>query len=107
VRPGFGLLAADESTGTIGKRFEKINVPNTVENRAAYRELLFTTPNWEKHASGVILFEETMGQKTAAGKPFMEVLREKGVIPGIKACFLLSTKPIGRQGNRRAGWDGL
>ena len=93
VRPGFGILAADESTGTIGKRFEKIHVANTPENRSAYRELLFTTPNWEKHASAVILYEETLGQKTAAGKPFVEILRERGVIPGIKA--IPSRDPVG------------
>jgi len=84
VRPGFGILAADESTGTIGKRFDKIKVENSFENRRAYRELLITTPGWEKHISGIIMFEETLEQKTKDGKPFLEVLKERGVIPGIK-----------------------
>lgn len=59
TRPGFGILAADESTGTIGKKFDAIGVENTEENRRAYRELLFTTPEIENYISGVILFEET------------------------------------------------
>jgi len=83
--PGKGLLAADESTGTIGKRFEKINVENVEENRRAYRELLFTTPgDWQNYISGVILYEETLFQKTKEGTPFVDVLNAKGVIPGIK-----------------------
>lgn len=61
-RPGFGILAADESTGTIGQRFTKIDVENTFENRRAYRELLFTAPDVEKYISGVIMFEETLDQ---------------------------------------------
>jgi fructose-bisphosphate aldolase class I len=77
-------LAADESTGTIGKRFDKIKVENNLENRRAYRELLFTTPDFEKYISGVILYEETLDQKTASGKLFTELMKEKGVIPGIK-----------------------
>jgi fructose-bisphosphate aldolase, class I len=83
-RPGFGILAADESTGTIGARFSKINVENVEENRRKYRELLFTTPGMEEHISGVIMFEETLYQSTADGKPFVDVLKEKNVIPGIK-----------------------
>lgn len=82
--PGKGILAADESTGTIGKRFSNINVENVEANRRAFRELLFTTPGVFESLSGVILFEETLFQKTAAGKPFVEVLKEGGVIPGIK-----------------------
>ncbi|KAL8140563.1 hypothetical protein V2J09_006584 [Rumex salicifolius] len=82
--PGKGILAADESTGTIGKRFSSINVENVEENRRAYRELLFTTPGAMQYLSGVILFEETLYQKTAAGKPFVEIMKEGGVLPGIK-----------------------
>lgn len=82
--PGKGILAADESTGTIGKRLSAINVENVESNRRAYRELLFTTPGALQYLSGVILFEETLYQKTAAGKPFVEVLKEAGVLPGIK-----------------------
>ncbi|KAL5545919.1 hypothetical protein UlMin_005606 [Ulmus minor] len=82
--PGKGILAADESTGTIGKRLSSINVENVEENRRVLRELLFTTPGALQYLSGVILFEETLYQKTAAGKPFVEVLKEGGVLPGIK-----------------------
>jgi fructose-bisphosphate aldolase, class I len=84
VAPGKGLLAADESTGTIAKRFEKIGVPNTEPNRQAYRDMLFTTPGFEQHTSGVILYEETLFQKGLAGQSFSELLAAKGVIPGIK-----------------------
>ena len=77
-------MAADESTGTIGKRFEKIQTENNEENRRAYRELLISTPGWEKHISGIIMYEETLSQKTHDGKPFLQLLHEKNVIPGIK-----------------------
>lgn len=82
--PGKGILAADESTGTIGKRLASINVENIESNRQALRELLFTAPNALSYLSGVILFEETLYQKTSSGKPFVDVLKEKSVIPGIK-----------------------
>ena len=81
---GKGILAADESTGTIKKRFDKIGVENTEGNRQAYRDMLFTTPGFEQHTSGVILFEETLFQKSLAGPTFAELLASKGVIPGIK-----------------------
>jgi len=81
---GKGILAADESTGTIGKRFDGISVENTEENRRFYRELLFTTPELEKHISGVILYEETVDQKSADGKNFVELLRGRGIHAGIK-----------------------
>jgi len=84
VRPGFGILAADESTGTIGKRFAGINVENNETNRRDYRELLFSTEGFENYISGVILFEETLYQNAADGTPFVEILKKKGVIPGIK-----------------------
>lgn len=84
VRKGKGLLAADESTGTIGKRFKTINVENTEENRRAYRELLVTTPDLEKYISGMIMYDETVYQKTKDGKRFTEILKEKGIFPGIK-----------------------
>ncbi|KAH7545441.1 hypothetical protein FEM48_Zijuj01G0094300 [Ziziphus jujuba var. spinosa] len=82
--PGKGILAADESTGTIGKRLASIKVENIEPNRQALRELLFTSPNALSFLSGVILFEETLYQKTYDGKPFVEVLQENNVIPGIK-----------------------
>ncbi|CAK8538964.1 unnamed protein product [Lathyrus sativus] len=82
--PGKGILAADESTGTIGKRLASINVENIEANRQALRELLFTAPNALQYLSGVILFEETLYQKSSEGKPFVEILQENNVIPGIK-----------------------
>jgi len=83
--PGKGILAADESTGTIGKRFAPINVENVEENRRAYRELLFTAgAELGNYISGVIFFEETLYQKAASGKTFPDVLREQGILVGIK-----------------------
>jgi fructose-bisphosphate aldolase class I len=81
---GKGILAADESTGTIKKRFDSIELESTEERRRAYRELLFTTPGAEDYISGVILFDETIRQSTADGTPFPEHLAGKGVIPGRK-----------------------
>jgi fructose-bisphosphate aldolase, class I len=81
---GKGLLAADESTGTIGKRFAAIKVENNENNRREYRELLLTTREAYQYISGVILYEETLYQKTAAGKPFADVIRENGALIGIK-----------------------
>ncbi|RXH85093.1 hypothetical protein DVH24_041861 [Malus domestica] len=81
--PGKGILAADESTGTIGKRLSSINVENIESNRQALRELLFTSPNALPYLSGVILFEETLYQKSSDGKPFVEILQENNVIPGM------------------------
>lgn len=79
-----GILAADESVLSVGRRFLAIGLENSVENRRAYRELLFTTPNIEKNLSGVILFDETIRQSASNGIPFVELLLKKGIIPGIK-----------------------
>ena len=79
-----GVLAADESTGTIEKRFDSIGVESTEENRRAYRNLLFTTPGFEEYVGGVILYDETIRQASDDGTPFAELLAEKGVVPGIK-----------------------
>ncbi|MFQ5966671.1 MAG: class I fructose-bisphosphate aldolase [Acidimicrobiia bacterium] len=84
VAPGKGILAADESSGTIKKRLDSINVESTEENRRTYRGLLFTTDGAEKFISGVIMFDETIRQATADGTPFPEILSRKGIIPGIK-----------------------
>ncbi len=84
VAPGKGILAADESTGTITKRFRSIGVESTEENRRDYRELLFRAPGFERYVSGVILFDETIRQRGADGTPLVELLRGAGVIPGIK-----------------------
>lgn len=82
--PGKGILAADESSGTIKKRFQTINLESTEENRRAYRDMLFSTPNLNEFISGVILFEETLYQKAANQKPFPSFLTELGIVPGIK-----------------------
>ena len=79
-----GILAADESTGTIKKRFDSIGVESTEENRRFYRQLLFTAPGMEDSIGGVILYDETLRQSADDGTPFAEVLASKGVIPGIK-----------------------
>jgi fructose-bisphosphate aldolase, class I len=84
VAPGKGILAADESGGTIKKRFDSIDVESTEDNRRAYREMLFRTKGAADHVSGVILFDETIRQKTADGTPLVELLEKQGVIPGIK-----------------------
>lgn len=84
VRPGFGLLACDESTGTVGKRLESIGLENNEDNRREWRQLLFTTPELGNYVSGAILFEETLYQDSTEGKPFVELLNEVGIIPGIK-----------------------
>ena len=81
---GKGILAADESTGTIGKRFDAISVENTEDNRRAYRELLFTAPRIEENISGVIMYEETVDQVSADGTNFVELLRSRGIEAGIK-----------------------
>jgi len=105
--PRKGILAADESTGTIKKRFDSINVESTEENRRAYRELLFATPELEKYISGVILFEETLGQKTADGTPFPEFLAKKGIVPGIKVDKGLIPSESSPEEKVTQGLDGL
>jgi fructose-bisphosphate aldolase class I len=84
VSPGKGILAADESMGTIQKRFDSIGVESTEENRHSYRQMLFTTPGIEELLSGVILFDETVWQKTEEGTSFPQVLSQRGIFPGIK-----------------------
>ncbi|MGZ6546280.1 MAG: class I fructose-bisphosphate aldolase, partial [Actinomycetota bacterium] len=84
VAPGRGILAADESTGTIKKRFDSIGLDSTEDNRRAYRQMLFTTPGLAEHISGVILFDETIRQSATDGPPFAELLATLGIIPGIK-----------------------
>lgn len=85
VAPGKGILAADESTGSIAKRLNGINVESTEENRRLYRQLLFTTDaSIANNISGVIFFDETFYQKTDDGTPFPQLLRSRGIIPGIK-----------------------
>ena len=82
--PPKGILAADESTNTIKKRFDTINVESNEENRRKYRELLFTTENLSDFISGVILYDETVYQKTSNEISFPDFLNKKGILPGIK-----------------------
>jgi fructose-bisphosphate aldolase, class I len=84
VAPHRGILAADESTGTIGKRFAALGIESTEANRRAYRDMLFGTPDLGEHISGVILYDETIRQEALDGTPFPELLEKYGIIPGIK-----------------------
>ncbi len=84
VAPGKGILAADESGGTIKRRFDTINAESTEENRRNYRELLFRTEGASEYISGIILFDETIRQDGADGTPLVKVLTDQGIIPGIK-----------------------
>jgi fructose-bisphosphate aldolase class I len=107
VAPGKGILAADESLGTIERRFKSAGVPSTEENRRAYRELLLATPGLGEFISGVILFDETIRQRTADGTPIVELLNGQGIIPGIKVDK--GAKPLaGFPGEKiTEGLDGL
>jgi len=84
VAKGKGILAADESFGTIEKRFKAIELPSTEEHRRAYRDMLFTAPGIGAYLSGVIMFDETIRQRASDGTPFPEVLERQGILPGIK-----------------------
>ena len=107
VSPGRGILAADESFGTIGKRFEAVSIESNEENRRAYREMLFTTGGIGEFLSGVILFEETLHQETPDGTPLPEVLRNAGVIPGIKVDKSTVSMPLSPEEKFTQGLDGL
>src|SRR3954453_23575619 len=84
VAPGKGILAADESSGTIKKRFDSIGCESTEDRRRAYREMLFTTTGAAEFVSGVILFDETIRQQASDGRPLAKILESQGIIPGIK-----------------------
>jgi len=105
--PGHGILAADESEGTIGKKFVTINVENVEENRRAYRELLFTTPGLEQYISGVIMFSETCKHKTKDGVPFIQYLASKGIVSGIKVDKGLQNIPGTQDETSTKGLDSL
>jgi len=108
VAPGKGILAADESTGTIGKRFSTISLENNEENRRAYRELLFTAPgSLHEHLGGVITFEETLFHSAADGRPLPKVLQERGIIVGIKVDKGLVPIPGTNGETTTLGLDGL
>jgi fructose-bisphosphate aldolase, class I len=107
VAPGKGILAADESTPTIAKRFQAIGLPSSEETRRAYRQMLFTATGLEHFISGVILFDETIRQRAGDGIPLVEILQQKGIIPGIKVDK--GAKPLAHFPEEKTteGLDGL
>ncbi len=107
VADGKGILAADESTGTIEKRFKSINVPQSESNRRDYREMLFTTENLGSYISGVILYDETLRQKAEDGTRLVDILNRQGVIPGIKVDRGTKTLPFSSHEKITEGLDGL
>src|SRR5262245_19107192 len=107
VAPGKGILAADESSGTIEKRLKSISTPSTEENRRNYREMLFRTEGAEQFVSGVILYDETIRQNAADGTPLREVLSRKGIQPGIKVDAGTKQLPFSPKEKITEGLDGL
>src|SRR5436309_4381206 len=107
VAEGKGILAADESDGTIKKRFDSIGIDSTEDNRRAYRDLLFTTAGVEEYISGVILFDETIRQSGLDGTPFPKLLESKGVIPGIKVDIGAKPLALAEGETITEGLDGL
>ena len=107
VAKGKGILAIDESHGTIKKRFDLINLESTEENRRNYRQMLLTTPGLGEHISGAILYDETLRQSTRDGRKFVDVMNEAGVLPGIKVD--MGAKDLaGHEGEKvTEGLDGL
>ena len=102
-----GILAADESTGTIGKRFDSIQLESTEENRRAYRDLLFTAPGLGEFVSGVILYDETIRQSSADGTAFPKLLADNEMIPGIKVDLGAKALPFSTEEKVTEGLDGL
>ncbi len=107
VAPGKGILAADESSPTIKKRFDSIGLESTEDSRRAYREMLFTTPGVGEFISGVILYEETLKQKASSGKTMVDVLRGNGILPGIKVDKGTKTLAGTKDEKITEGLDGL
>src|SRR5436305_2730050 len=107
VAPGKGILAGDESSGTIKKRFDSIGLESTEDRRRAYREMLFTTKGAADFVSGVILYDETIRQSASDGRTLVSILVEQGVIPGIKVDA--GTKPLAQAPGELVteGLDGL
>ncbi|QOC22382.1 fructose-bisphosphate aldolase class I [Wenzhouxiangella sp. AB-CW3] len=97
VAPGKGILAIDESTGTIKKRFDGVGVESTEENRLDYRSMMLSTPGLGEHISGAILFDETIRQNTADGTPLVKLMESQGILPGIK---------VDKGAKALAGFDG-
>ncbi len=107
VAPGKGILAADESEGTMKKRLDSIGVESTEDNRRFYRRLLFTTEGAEEYISGVILFDETIRQSSDDGTPFPKLLTGKGIIPGIKVDMGAKPLALAEGETITSGLDGL
>src|SRR4051812_15605624 len=107
VAEGKGILAADESDGTIKKRFDSIDVESTEDNRRAYRELLFTADGVDEYISGVILFDETIRQSSSDGTPFPKLLENRGIIPGIKVDKGAKPLALASEETITEGLDGL
>jgi fructose-bisphosphate aldolase, class I len=107
VAPGKGILAADESFGTIGKRFEAVGIETSEESRRAYREMLFTTPEIGEYLSGVILFDETLRQEASDGRRLSQVLEDQDILPGIKVDKSTVNMPLSPNEKFTQGLDGL
>src|SRR5215213_7350331 len=107
VAEGKGILAADESDGTIKKRFDSIGVESSEDTRRAYRELLFATEGAEEYVSGVILYDETIRQSSSDGTPFPKLLESRGVIPGIKVDKGAKPLALASDETITEGLDGL
>lgn len=104
---GRGILAADESTATIGKRFETINIENSEPNRRAYREMLFTTPGLGQYISGVIMYDETIKQSSADGRTFVAIQQSQNMHPGIKVDLGTEALPDSPEEKFTKGIEGL
>jgi len=108
VAPGKGILAADESSGTIQKRFEQIGVQSSADNRRDYRELLFrSTEAMKSHISGVILYDETIRQNAKDGTPLVKIIQQTGALPGIKVDKGIKPLPFSPKETITEGLDGL
>ena len=104
VADGKGILAADETVMTLTRRFEQLKIPSTPETRREYRELLFTTSGSSNYISGAIMYDETIRQQASNGKQLLEVLRNQGIIPGIKVDTGQSRLPAGSTKRSQKGW---
>lgn len=107
LAPGHGILAADESSGTIKKRFDVIKAESTEENRRSYRNMLFSTPGYEKFVSGIILYDETVDQKNTEGKTFSGLIASQGIMPGIKTDEGMEEHPFWAPQKVTRGLKGL
>ncbi|MDQ4069507.1 MAG: fructose-bisphosphate aldolase class I, partial [Actinomycetota bacterium] len=107
VAPGQGILAADESTGTITKRFDKVGIESTEESRRDYRELLVTAPGAGEYISGIILYDETIRQDASDGRRFVDLLDDVGILPGIKVDTGAKPLTFSPDEKMTEGLDGL